>query len=186
MSQFTVHTADTAPASSRPGLEAAKRKLGFVPNMLGVLAESPAALEAYQSLQSILGKSAFSPAEQQFAALVVSVANGCTYCVPAYSMLSAKAGVPAEVIEAARIGGPIADRRWKALREFTLQVVERQGRVGAAEIEAFLSAGFTKAQVLDVLVAAAFKLISNYTNHIADVPLDGAFQTHFWKARDAA
>lgn len=186
MTQFTVHNTETAPPASRPGLAAAKRKLGFVPNMLGVLAESPAALEAYQTIQGIFAKSSFAPAEQQFVALVVSIANGCTYCVPAYSMMATKAGLPADVLEATRAGGPIPDRRYQALREFTLRVVERRGRVGDAEVATFLAAGFTKAQVLEVIVAAAFKLISNYANHIAKIPLDAAFQPYFWKAREAA
>ena len=186
MSQFTVHGIATAPEKSRAGLRLAERRLGFVPNMLGVLAESPAALEAYQTLQEILGRSSFSPAEQQFLALVVSVANACTYCTAAYSLVAGNAGVPSEVVEAVRVGGPIADRRFKALREFALAVVERRGRVGATEVAAFLKAGFTKAQVLEVLIAAAFKLISNYANHIAEVPLDEAFQPYYWKARHAA
>lgn len=186
MTEFTVHTIDTAPAGSRPGLMAADQKLGFVPNMMGVLAESPAALEAYQTIQGIFGKSTFTPAEQQFVALVVSVANGCTYCVPAYTMMATKAGLPADVLEAARDGGRIADDRYQALREFTLRVVERRGRLGKSEVDTFLAAGFTRAQALDVIVAAAFKLISNYTNHIAEVPLDAPFQRYFWKVRAAA
>ena len=186
MTKFAPHSLTTAPEASRPGLAAAHKKLGFVPNMLGVLAESPATLEAYQKLQEILGKSSFTPAEQQFLALVVSVANGCTYCTAAYSLVAGNAGVAKPVIEAVRDGGPIADKRLRALREFAFAVVERRGRVGDAEVQTFLAAGFTKAQVLEVLVAAAFKLISNYANHIAGVPLDNAFQPYFWKAREAA
>jgi len=186
MTKFTPHSVSTAPEASRPGLAAAEKKLGFVPNMLGVLAESPATLEAYQAIQGNLAKTSFTPAEQQILALTVSVANGCTYCVPAYSLMAAKAGVADDVIDAVRSGGRIADKRLRALREFAFQVVERRGRVGDAEVQAFLAAGFTKAQVLEVLVAAAFKLISNYANHIADVPLDNAFQPYFWKAKEAA
>jgi uncharacterized peroxidase-related enzyme len=186
MTKFAVHGAETAPEKSRPALRLAERRLGFLPNMLGVLAESPATLEAYQTLQQILGRSGFTPAEQQFLALAVSVANACTYCTAAYSLVAGNAGVPREVVEAVRVGGPIADKRFKALREFAFAVVERRGRVGQPEVEAFLAAGFTKAQVLEVLIAAAFKLISNYANHIADVPLDTAFQPYYWKARHAA
>jgi len=186
MTTFAPLSLENAPAAARPRLEAAKQKLGFVPNMLAVLAYSPAALEAYQALQGILAKTGFTAAEQQFLALVVSVANGCTYCTAAYSLVAANAGVPGEVIEAVRDGGPIADQRLQALRRFAFAVVERRGRVGHAEVAAFVGAGFTKAQALDVLVAAAFKLISNYANHIAEVPLDAAFRPYFWKAREAA
>ncbi len=186
MTQFTVHRLDDAPEAARAGLRAAKGRLGFVPNLFGVLAESPAALGAYQALQGHLAVSAFTPAEQQFLALVVSVANGCTYCVAAHTPAAERAGLAAEVVEAVRDGGPIADKRLQALRRFAFAVVERRGRVGDAEVAAFLAAGFSRRQALDVLVAVAMKTISNYADHIADIPLDAAFQPYLWKAREAA
>ncbi|MCH7522456.1 MAG: carboxymuconolactone decarboxylase family protein, partial [Chloroflexi bacterium] len=80
----------------------------------------------------------------------------------------------------------IDDGRLSALRDFTHAVVEKRGRVAEDEVKAFLDAGFTKAQVLEVILAAAFKLISNYTNHVADIPLDEAFQAYRWDGRKAA
>ncbi len=186
MSIFTLHGIDTAPERSGPGLRSAEQRLGFIPNMMGVLAESPAALDAYQAVQGAFATSSFSAAEQQFLALVVSVTNNCTYCVPVYSALAAKAGVSSDVIDAVRDGGAIADERLSALRDFAVAVVEKRGRVGKDELETFLDAGFTKAQVLDVIVAAAFKLISNYTNHIADIPLDDVFKPLRWDGKKAA
>lgn len=186
MVDFTPHSIETAPERSGPGLRAAEQKLGFIPNMMGVLAESPAALDAYQAVQGAFATSSFATAEQHFLALVISVVNGCTYCVPVYSALSAKAGIDREVIDAVRDGGPINDERLAVLRDFAVAIVEKRGRVGEGELDAFLAAGFTKAQVLDVIIAAAFKLISNYTNHIADIPLDEAFRSHLWEGRKAA
>ncbi len=176
MSNFPPHTIDSAPEGSKERLQATEKKLGFVPNMLSVMAESPVALEAYQGIQATFGKSSLSAAEQHFTALVVSITNGCNYCIPVYSMFSLKSGVPEDVVNAVRDGGPIEDGRYSALRDFTTAVVEKRGQVSNDEVSAFLDAGFTKAQVLEVVVASAFKLISNYTNHIADIPLDEAFQ----------
>ena len=73
-----------------------------------------------------------------------------------------------------------------ALRDFTRAVVEKRGRVAEEEVKAFLAAGFTKAQVLEVILAVAFKLISNYTNQVADIPLDEAFQAYCWDGQKAA
>lgn len=160
--------------------------MGFIPNMMAVLAESPAALEAYQAIQGAFATSSFSPAEQSFLALAISVANDCDYCVPAYTGMALKTRVPEDVVTAVRDGTPIEDSRFSTLREFALAVVEKRGRVTEAEVEAFLGAGFTKAQVLEVIVAAAFKMISNYTNHIAHIPLDEVFLPHRWEGRKAA
>ncbi len=176
MAEFKPHTLETAPEGSRDRLSAPEEKVGFIPNMLAVMSESPVAMEAYQGIQATFAKSTLSTAEQQFVALSVSISNGCDYCVPVYSMFSAKAGVPQEAIDAVRDGNPIEDDRFAALRTFSAAVVEKRGQVSEAEVEAFLGAGFTKAQVLEVIVGAAFKLIRNYTNHVADIPLDEAFQ----------
>lgn len=186
MTDFTIHDIDTAPERAGPGLRGAQQKLGFIPNMMAILAESPATLEGYQAVQGALATSSFSAAEQQFVALAVSVANGCTYCVPAYTMMSEKAGVPEQAIEAVRDGTAIEDERFSALGVFTQLVVDKRGRVSDSEVEAFLDAGFTKAQVLEVILGAAFKLISNYTNHITEMPLDEAFQSYRWDGQKAA
>lgn len=186
MTDFTIHDIDTAPERAGAALRTAQQKLGFIPNMMAVLAESPAALEGYQAVQGALATSSFSTAEQHFVALAVSVVNGCTYCVPAYSLMAAKSGAPQQAVDAVRDGQPIDDGRLSALRDFTQAVVEKRGRVAEEEVKAFLDAGFTKAQVLEVILAAAFKLISNYTNHIADIPLDEPFQPYRWDGQKAA
>lgn len=186
MTDFTIHTIDTAPERAGAGLRAAQQKLGFIPNLMAVLAESPAALEGYQAVQGALATSSLSTAEQHFVALAVSVANGCIYCVPAYSMMAAKSDAPQQAVDAVRDGQPIDDGRLSALRHFTQAVVEKRGRVAEEEVKTFLAAGFTKAQVLEVILAAAFKLISNYTNHVADIPLDEAFQPYRWDGQKAA
>ena len=186
MTDFTIHTIDTAPERARAGLSAAQQKLGFIPNMMAVLAESPVALEGYQAVQSALATSSLSTAEQHFLALAISVDNGCTYCVPVYSGLSAEAGIDQEVIDTVRDGGPINGERLSVLRDFAVAGVEKRGRVKEAKLDAFLAAGFSKAKVLEVIIAAAFKLISNYTNHIADIPLDDLFQPLSWGGKQAA
>ena len=145
MTDLTIRTIDTAPKRARAGFRAAQQKLGFIPNMMAVLAESPVALEGYQAVQGALATSSLSTTEQHFLALAISVDNGCTYCVPAYSMMAAKSGTPQQAVDAVRDGQPIDDGRLSALRDFTRAVVEKRGRVAEEEVKAFLAAGFTKA-----------------------------------------
>jgi alkylhydroperoxidase family enzyme len=75
---------ETAPEASRPLLEGAKRKNGFIPNLLGVLAEAPAALEAYISVSDLLAKSSLTAAERETVLIAASIRNGCDYCVAAH------------------------------------------------------------------------------------------------------
>ncbi len=174
MSTFTVHSIETAPEASKPLLETTKAAWGFVPTLHGMLAESPVALEAYDALFGMVAaKSTFTPQEQQVAYLAINVFNECEYCTAGHTYLGRMAKLNEDAIQALRNGTPIADARLQALRSFAEGVVRERGFVGDAAVEAFIAAGFTKAQVLEVVVIAATKTISNYTNHITHTPLEG-------------
>ena len=110
MSTFTIHTTETAPASSKPVLAEAQKNFGFVPNLLGVFAESPAMLKANLSLGEIFDKdTSFSPTERQVVLLAAIFENDCQYCMAAHSTIAGMQGVPAEVVQALRDGTPLAD-----------------------------------------------------------------------------
>ena len=183
MSTFQVHDVNSAPQASRPILEAAQKGLGFVPNLFGVLAASPAALEGYTSLAALQdAKTAFNESERQVLFLSISARNDCTYCVAAHSTISQMKRVPADVVTALRDGTPLADPKLEALRAFALAVVEKRGFVSAEEQAAFRAAGYGDQHVLEVILAVAFKTISNFTNHVAETPLDDAFAPQAWTA----
>jgi len=179
---FPVHTLESAPAESREALSAAAAAFGFVPNLIGVMASSPALAEAYLALSGIFErKTALSPAERQVVLLAVSRYHECRYCVAAHSMAADMQKVPAEVVEAIRSDTPIPDRKLEALRKLTTALVEQRGWLPEADIEAFLTVGYTPAQLLDVLVGVAQKTLSNFTNHLAATPLDEPMSARVWR-----
>ncbi|MFP3939936.1 MAG: carboxymuconolactone decarboxylase family protein [Thermoanaerobaculia bacterium] len=180
MSDFPIHTVDSAPEGSRETLEQAKQTFGMVPNLLGVLANAPAAAQAYTQVAGILEESSFSPEELQTILLAVSVENECHYCVAAHSALAAQAGLPEEAIEDLRNGEPLEDDRLEALRRFAEALVRERGWVGDDALQAFLDAGYSRQQVLETVTAAALKTLSNYVNHLAETPVDGPFERWTW------
>ena len=173
MTPFTVHSIETAPQASRHLLEATRQAWGFVPHVHGVLAESPVALEAYDRLYGLVARSSLSPAERQVAFLASSAFHQCEYCTAAHTYLARAAKVDEGVVQALRGGAPAPDARLEALRSFTESVARERGFVGEARVEAFLSAGFTRENVLEVIAIVATKTISNYANHIAATPKEG-------------
>jgi uncharacterized peroxidase-related enzyme len=179
---FQLHNADTAPAGSAPILEAVQKGWGFVPNLHRVLAESPAALEAYSTLWSLAEQTSFSAIERNVAYLAIIYENECSYCMAGHSNLSRIANVDPAHIEAVREGHPITNAKLEALRAFAASVTRQRGAVSEAEILAFKAAGYDNRAILDVLVLSATKLISNYTNHIADTPLDSFMKGAEWTA----
>ncbi len=147
-----------------------------------MLAEAPAALEGYATLFQIFDKSSFTPAERQVVYLTANYENECQYCMAGHSVLAKIAHVPDQAIAALREGQRIEDSQLEALRTFTSKVVTNRGWVSEADVNAFLAAGYTKQNVLEVILGVAVKVISNYTNHVAHTPADpfmkGDLQLH--------
>jgi len=180
MTLSTLHTLDTTPDGSRPVLEAYQERFGFVPNIVALLAESPAALNGYSTTYNLLGETDFTPPEQQLIFLAVSVANKCTYCVAAHSMAGKMLGLDDQTIKAVRNGETVLDSKNAAIADFAAKIVHARGFVSPDDINDFLAAGHTQAQILDVLLGVSTKTISNYANHIANTPLDEAFAPMAW------
>lgn len=173
MTKFTVHTEATAPEAARARLAEVKKAWGFIPTLHGTLAESPIALDAYDTLFGLVAKSSFTPAEQQAAYLAINVLNECEYCTAGHTYLARAAKLDEAAIQALRSSQPIGDARLQALRSFAEDVVRERGFVGDAAVESFLAAGFTRENVLEVVTIVATKTISNYVNHITHTPKEG-------------
>ena len=182
MVDFTLHDVESAPEGARERLEAARGKMGFVPNLFAKMAEAPASLEAYQTLDGIFGNTSLSPVEREVVLLATSVYNRCHFCVAAHSGRAQKAGMDQGDLDALRRGEQLPTPRLDALARFTRAVVHERGWVGDAEVQRFLDAGFDRQQVLEVIVGVTIKTLSNYTNHVAGTPLNEQLQPLAWEA----
>ena len=182
--KFAIHDETTAPEASRSILQATEKTLGFIPNLYGVFAESPTALQAYSALGDALKQSALSPIEQQVVALAVSTENECSYCVAAHSVIATMVKMPVATLSELRTRMTLSDQKLDALHKFALAVVRERGWVPKAETEAFLAAGYTQRHLLDVLTIVAMKTLSNYVNHIVETPLDQAFASQRWSPQE--
>ena len=187
MTEFTIHNENTAPEGSQPVLADARKRLGFLPNVFGVLAEAPVAVEAYGTLNDLFVRSSFTPTERHVVWFANIYENDCTYCMAAHTGIAKLEHIPEDVVEAARSGTPYADPKLEALRSFTRSLVVNRGWVSDEELTAFINAGFTRQHVMEVLVGVAHKVVSTYANHIAGTSLDKAFARNVWeKPADAA
>ncbi len=180
MTQFTAYTVDTAPAAARPIFEAVQGAFGFVPNLQSYMAESPELLAGYTALWDLFSKTTLTPHEQQVVYLTSNFENECHYCMAGHTALAKMQKMDAAVIEALRAGTPLPNARLEALHRFTTLVVRQRGWVADADVDAFLAAGFTRQNVLEVILGVAIKVMSNYTNHIVHTPLDGFMKGNEW------
>ena len=184
MSRFAQHTIANAPERSKPLLEKVQKALRFIPNLYATFAESPAVLEGYLALSASLDKGALSAVERQLVEIAVSAENQCTYCVAAHSTIAGMFKARPEVVTAVRTGAPVGDAKLDALVTFTRAVVRDKGFVPETAVAAFLAAGYSKAQLLEVVGHVGLKTIANYTHALAGFPLDEAFRPQQWDAPD--
>ena len=179
MSEFTIHTADSAPEGSREALEALEQNVGFIPNLAGTIAGSPVALGGFVAMQSGLRRSALTPAEREIVGLTVSRENGSAYSMAAHSTFAERAGLAPDEIGALREGGTLADARHEALHAFTAELLQSHGRVAADDL---LAAGYTAEQALEVVTQVAYTTMANFAAGVAGTPVDAAFEGYAWAA----
>ena len=175
---FPMHSTASAAEDSLPALEWYKDSFSMVPNLAGVLAESPALLLSYWQLrQNLFAHSTLSRQEINIVQATVAHANTCQYCVAGHTAFGKMEffNNTDEQLNAVRNEDAFEDPKLNALRDFTLLVLKKQGRISDGQLTAFLHAGYTRAQALDVVANIAAKVMSNYANQIALTPIDEAF-----------
>ncbi|MCB1813559.1 MAG: carboxymuconolactone decarboxylase family protein, partial [Candidatus Competibacteraceae bacterium] len=167
MTTFTLHNETTAPAESKALLADSKKAFGRIPGLHAVMAEAPGLLEAYKKVHELFVNSSFDKDELTVIWQTVNVEHACHYCVPAHTGIAKNMGVSDAITDALRNETALPNARLEALRTFTLHVVRDRGNVDERAVQAFLDAGFSKRQILEVILGVSQKVMSNYTNHLA-------------------
>lgn len=170
--QLTIHDLDSAPADSKPILEKLAGKYGFTPALYSIFAGSPAVLKAYLQIAENFAATSLSNAEQQIVLLTVAVTNECHFCKAAHTWTSKGAGVSDEDVEAVRNGELPGDPRLAAVSRLAAHLVKERGFGSEAEISTFVEAGFERHQMMEVILGITLKTLSNYTNHLAQTPIN--------------
>lgn len=171
MSRLAVHDPAAAPEASRPLLEGVRRGLGIVPNLMRVVASSPAALKGYLAFSGALGADGLPPQLRERLAITIAEADGCEYCLAAHSFLGAKAGLPEAEIAAAR-DGHAADAKDAAALAFARAVLASAGRVDDAALAAVRAAGWGDAAIVEIVAHVALNVFTNSVNNVAATPVD--------------
>ncbi|MGE0917369.1 carboxymuconolactone decarboxylase family protein [Trichlorobacter lovleyi] len=183
MSSFKIHNVDSAPEGSKEILANYKKRNGMIPNLFGVLAEAPDLLEAYVSLHQWFQSSSLNAEELTVVWQTINVEHNCTYCVPAHTGVAKMMKVDPALTEALRNQEPMPTDKLQVLQNTTLAVVRKRGELSKDEVEAFYAAGYGQRQLLEIILGLSQKVISNYVNHIAETPIDRAFEKFAWEKK---
>lgn len=182
MTEFTIHTLESAPEKSKSCLEKSIKGFGSIPNLHGIMAEAPGLLEGYQILHALFVRSSFNKAEMTVVWQTINVEHGCECCVPAHTAIAHMMKVDPELTEALRNKDRMPTRELQILHETVLAMVRKRGRLSDDDMNTFFEAGFSKRQLLDIILCLSSKVMTNYVNHIARTPLDEAFEPYAWES----
>lgn len=166
MSDFTFHTTENTTGERQEILKGIQKGYGFVPNLFGYMAEAPIAVKAYLQLNELLAQSSLPPAQLQVALLTSSVVNSCDFCTAAHRAIGKKSGANQQSLDAIHQGTEIEDPQDRALFAMTKSIIDNRGWVEQSEIEAFIAAGFTHQNYMELIVVVTIKTLSNYANHV--------------------
>lgn len=163
------HAKATGPAKEY--LDGIKAKLGATPNIFKTFALSPAVGEFYAAQGAALAKSTLPAALREQLALTVAGANACDYCASAHTLMGKKAGVADDELPAA-LKGKSKDQKAQAALTFAKKIVDAKGKLNDADVKAVKDAGFSDAEVLEIIAVVAANIFTNYFNHIVDTEVD--------------
>ncbi|SOE23709.1 alkylhydroperoxidase AhpD family core domain-containing protein [Spirosomataceae bacterium TFI 002] len=180
MTTLKIHNIETAPEKSKALLEKSLKANGMIPGLHGVLAGAPGLLEAYQTIHQLFLQSSFNKEELTVVWQTINVEHECHYCVPAHTGIANMMKVDSGLSDALRNEEAMPTEKLQALHDFTLKVVRNRGHVSQADLDTFYAVGYTERHVLEVILGLSQKVISNYTNHIANTPVDERFQPFAW------
>ena len=181
MSLFEVQSIETAPEGSRAPLKTLRKAFGIVPNVAGIIANSPVLANIFVPLFAGVHRGTFTETEIQTLLLTNAVTNSCAWAVAFHSYLALKAGLDSADVDAIRERRAPREPRHAALSVYARSVIETRGHVGDEAVSAFLSVGFKADQALEVLAVSAASTITNYSLSIAEPPLEPVFQAHAWR-----
>jgi AhpD family alkylhydroperoxidase len=182
MQTFPVHSLDSAPAQSKPSLEALQAAFGMIPNIAGAMSTSPVLISGLVGLFQKVHGGSFSEEQLQVLLLTNAVTNACTWAVAFHTALALKEGVDAADVEAIRRQQPPRNPQSSALSALARNLIGKRGHLDDLDKSRFLQAGFSESQLLEVITVIAASTITNYTGSVTHPPVEAAFAKYAWSA----
>ncbi len=170
MSTFNVPTREEVSESNQAIFDNLNKALGFVPNIYAAMAHSKTALGDY--LQFSNSKTSLTGKEKEVVDLAISQVNGCRYCQSAHTAISKMKGLTEDQILELRQGNASWDSKLNALANISKEIAETRGQVSEATKTAFYNAGYTKENLVDLVLAVGMITVTNTFHNLTDVAID--------------
>jgi len=162
---------ETTTGKSKELFDAVHKKIGFIPNLVKVFGNSPAALQAYLRLGEITSKGNFSSKFKEQLALAIAEENECNYCLSAHTAIGKMNGLTDEQTEQNRQGRS-DDTKVQAGLQFAQNITKSRGQVSSEAIQDIKAAGYNDSDILEIVLNVVSNTLTNYVNHLAQTEVD--------------
>jgi alkylhydroperoxidase family enzyme len=181
MTNFPVHTIESAPERSKPALHQLQSAFGMIPNIAGAMATSPVLINSLVGLFGNVHGGSFTELQVQAVLLTDAVVNASPWAVAFHTALALNEGIDPADVQAIREGHLPKDAKLAALSALARTMIEKRGRLSDQDVDRFVAAGFGKDHALEVIGIVAASTITNYTASVTKTPLEAPFQAHAWQ-----
>jgi uncharacterized peroxidase-related enzyme len=162
---------ENAGRKVRELLDRINEDLGMIPNLMKVMANSTAVLEAYLRMSDVLSKGSLSLKLREQLALFVSELNSCTYCIAAHSAVGRVVGLTEEELMDSR-RGVSPSRETEAALQFARVVLEKRGHVSGEDFTRLRDVGYSDEQISEMIMNVTLTVFTNYLNNVAGTEVD--------------
>jgi alkylhydroperoxidase family enzyme len=180
MQKFIVHTIESAPEKSKQTLQGLAQKFGFLPNVMATMAASPVLLNGFAASFGSFHGGSFNECEKQALLLTNAVTIRCPWTVAAHSTFALEDGISESDVKAIRAGELPEDPKYSALSAMAKALIEKRGHVTAADVERFTAAGYSQAQIFEVVTSIGVSTMAATTTNMAGTPVEDRFKAQAW------
>ncbi|MAU17779.1 MAG: alkylhydroperoxidase [Muricauda sp.] len=170
MSTINVPKREEVSSANQAIFDNLEKAVGFVPNLYATYAHSENALGNYLNFAN--ASTSLKAKEKEVVNLAVSEVNNCIYCLSAHTAIGKMNGFTDEQILELRAGKASFDQKLDALARLAKNMTENRGATDTEVLDNFFAAGWTKENLIDTIVLAGEKTISNYIHSTTQVPVD--------------
>jgi uncharacterized peroxidase-related enzyme len=171
MSRLSIPSPESVSPKAQRVLDVFEKSLGFVPNMVRVMAHAPAVLSGYAGLSSALSGGSLSTDVREKIGLLIAEENSCEYCVSAHTAIAGGEGLSVESILDARRGTAV-DSREQAALDFASTVLEKKGIVSDEDVARVRASGYDDGEIAEIVANVVFTIYTNYFNNVAGTEID--------------
>ena len=163
---FRSHTVESAPAASRPLMEATIAEFGELAEPIARLAESPETLDGFLHANHLFESSTLDPLSREVVVMTIATRNGCRVCIAMHTGRLRQLKADPDLITALRTQAPLSDQKAERIRRFTLKAIETTGAVSDEDLDDFLKAGYTRRNALEVILGIGTYTMSTFANRL--------------------